>query len=534
MTFQGHEGKVGSWILEVANNAIEYGAKNFDIEIPKVGTVLLHDNGNGIDKKTFSTLLGLIKGKDRIATFNRWNEGLKKILCLVSEMYVETKHQTDGFRAGIFKWRDGKTKEFTNTYDPTNLPDPLPEDDWETHIRHKDNIMKYPKGTSVRVKFMFNKEKKDANPQNMTKWIKTYYHLLMNNIIYDKIDFKIDGKQITNELTKYREGAMTFKTNIYGNRIQKEKFRVPIIIFQSDTPIPEEYRGVFIVVNGIRVEEFKMRMPTDLDDKLCIYFCADFFARLDIAEDRHGLVNRDKTGLLKGQVEKRFKNEARSVLNILIDDNKDEERIVDKQLTESTKRLVKMLNKEKWKKLLSIGSGIKKGKRKPPQCPECHSQNFTTWDKDDAYNICKDCGHMWEKNRWKRSCPICFSEDIDVEHTTKKIKCTCNKCGHKWESDKRTIRTKQLTTTIRDEYPPKGHFYDEVRYEHLGKQGDVIYINSGAPTLKRILESKNKAQKREHINRCLALLIAEIAAEQNELTKTEELKLFYEAYLELF
>jgi hypothetical protein len=525
MNFQGPEGKVGSWVLELGNNSIEYGAENIAVDIPveKGDTFSYHDDGNGIEKATFSKLFGLIKGMDR-ATFNRWNEGLKKDLNLLIELYVETKHQIDGYNAGLFRWK--QQGDYIDYYDPILLEQPLPEDDWDDHIRHKRNVMKYSKGTTFVPKFMFNTEKQEITTEKFTYWFKKYYHLLLMGINYKKINFHVQGKLIEHDLAKLipEIKSMEFVTTVYNSdgHKTKQKFKIPVIIFRSDKPLPEEFRGIFIVVNGIRVEEIKINIPSEIEENLLIYFCADFFTRKDLTEDRQGLINRDKTNVMDSSTKKMFTKEAKSEVTHLLGEEK-KEVMKSKMLNKLNKKLADLINSKKWKDLLKLPT-IPPPPPREPECPECHTKKFETWREDERYNICEN-GHKWLKNRWTRKCPKCGKSDYSIENDGEREKFTCNVCNNVWFKEKRPRPpVNKLSVYFKDDTP----LLAEVRYD---KENNTIYINMGVPTY----SSPEKIIGLEHYYKCVAKALSEIVADIHDWEKgsTQSMRLYYDAYMDL-
>jgi hypothetical protein len=529
MEFQGPEGKLGSWILELGNNSIEYGANNVDVELPDDKRILIHDDGDGIEKNIFATLFGLIKGKNHGDTFNRWNEGSKKILTRCSEMYVETR--CNGyFDGGIFKWKDATTGQPIDYYDPTHLPEPLPIDDW-TLLREKRNIMKYPNGTTWDAKLMFNEDKKQRKKENIEQLYKKYYHLLINGIQYRKMTFHVCGQIVTHELNNYTTEKMKFEINVYKNgKPKKEKITIPVLIFKSEKPLPEDYRGVYIVVNGIRLEEIKINIPSDMEENYLIYFCADFFTRKDLSEDEQGILGRDKTNVLDSATKKDFIREAKITVKHMIGENKGTEE-KSKTINELNKKLKNLVNTKKWKNLLKLPREPPVNPPQPraePECETCHTKNFKTWDEDERYNICEN-GHTWlKREKWERKCPKCKSFDYETKVDGEKEIFTCKKCGYTWKKDKRPIHHKQdLTVAFSDGTKASPPWFMEVRYD---AKINVIYLNTGVPTC---LSVETKLGQ-EHYFKCMAKQLSEIICEMHEWEEeTQGMKLYYDAYMDL-
>ncbi len=216
----------------------------------RVNAYLFHDdNGTGMRKKQFEEYhdLGRVGGR-KPSKMGIAGEGIKVIFKRVEYIVTETKAK-EPERKFI-----GASKIYFNEEE---------DDYWKDDLKPRKRV-KFDTGTHVEVKLKYIKEKRKLTKSLIINTIRKWYSAILygwySGNMYVNGE-KIEPYPFEAELTKINN------TTIEGNNVR-------YLFFKSRDKLPEEHRGLFIVVNGKTIVTRNYE-SSKIDDYLCGYILAD-------------------------------------------------------------------------------------------------------------------------------------------------------------------------------------------------------------------------------------------------------------------
>jgi|APFre7841882654_1041346.scaffolds.fasta_scaffold00775_12 hypothetical protein len=528
---QWDEGALGGFVIENhANSTIGAKATKIQYKINLQGTeksLLSIDNGKGMIKKRFKMMpdIGVDEEIERDPDdINANHEGIKGIIAkdkslnvdYVREILTETKSNRDGNFYGSGRWYHDKKAKNLGEY--TRFDDSY----------KKRNIIPYETGTAYELFLESFKLKNQLEYPYLRKLLIKYYAPQILGL-YGNIETYLDDKklQIVGMPTPVKESyPVKIRLSKNGEDICTKQITT-CYFYKSDTTLPEQLHGVFLVVDGRIIqkrEDYFGTYTPELKDKICVFICVDFL---------NNDLTRNKTSFTTNTTTRDAMNEASKIYKSWIINIAEGEKvkIKDEVAIRMEQRLNNLLNSKKWAPLKELfGPKIKIVQRPKKPCPNCGSLNYNTSPNDNKKWLCTDCRHSWDKEYvWTRPpCPNCGSLNYATspdDNTMHK----CNECGHIWKKKTPPPLIKKKGKWIGYDEQKKPKIFDESWITKDKDTGEVtISINIAMKTYKKV--ENDKKLKTYHLARVIASAVI------NSLDTTDEEKkkeMFFDLFEDL-